>query len=177
MSLPVFSAGARPGAEPPPEPDDPYRAFGRRIVRIDVESSFATVYLTFDDGYYLSFAARIDDEGCILLDRFCEPAATYSEYWAFDELEGESGPDPASDAIRCGSGYAVVDWKAAEGRVVRDIGWYEEGMQAFVHFEAGGYLTLAARVVGGVAYLIGYCATEEPPSDDEYVVFDVPDEA
>ena len=144
------------------------------MARVDVEAEFATVYLTFEDRTYLALAARIDEDGVILLDRFSEPAASYEEYWVFDELEGECGPPPPELAPMPGLPYDPNAWSGAAGRTLSDIGWYEEGMQVFHHFEEGGYLTLAARAAGGVAFLAGYFAPEDPETPDEYVVFEPP---
>jgi hypothetical protein len=171
----VHVAPSNEEAEPLAE-DEAERAIGRRIARVDIEETFATIYLTFADGTYLSYAARIDEEGVILLDRFCPPAASYDEYWVFDDLEGESGPPPVELAPAPGTPFHPAAWKGAEGRTVADLGWYEEGMQAFVHFAEGGYLTVAARAAGGVAYLLGCFAPIEPDEPDEYVVFEPPEE-
>src|SRR5579885_1378916 len=163
--------------EPEPlQPDEAENAIGRRIARVDVEESFATLYLTFEDGSYLTYAARIDEDGVILLDRFCQAEPSYHDYWVFDELEGESGPPPEARRPAPGSLYHPAAWQGAVGRIVAHLGWYEEGMQAFVHFEEGGYLTVAARAEGGSAYLLGYSSPTEPESPDDYVLFEPGDE-
>ncbi|HZU77707.1 MAG TPA: hypothetical protein VFA70_13140 [Dehalococcoidia bacterium] len=167
----VNVVGTDEQAEPLAE-DDAEHAVDRRIARVDVEESFATVYLTFEDGSYLTFAARIDEEGVILLDRFCPPARSYEEYWVFDELEGESGPPPPEHAPAPGTPFHPAAWKRAAGRTIAGLGWYEDGMQAFVHMDEGGYLTLAARAAGGVAYLLGYFSPDDPAEPDGYMVFD-----
>jgi hypothetical protein len=160
-----------------PEPDDAANAIGKRIARIDVEADQATVYLTFEDGSYLTYAARLDDEGVLLLDRFCEPAARYEDYWVFDDLAGECGAPPPESMPQPGSPFDPHTWSEAAGSTVYDLGWYEEGMQVFVHFEEGGYLTLAAQASGGSAYLLGYFGVEDPQTDDDYVIFVAPEEA
>ncbi len=152
----------------PLEPDDAYNAIGRTISRLNFEVEFATVYLTFSDGTYLGYASRVDEEGVILLDRFSEPAQAYSDYWIFDELEGETGPPPAELEPEPGTGFHPDTWQASTGRTVADLGWDEEGMQVFIHFQQGGYLTFAARTLAGSAYLLGYFSTDDP-IDDEYV--------
>jgi len=76
-----------------------------------------------------------------------------------------------------GSVFDPATWQGAAGRTLTHIGWYEEGMQVFLHFEEGGYLTLAARVGQGSAYLIGAFVPEDPACDDDYLVFDPPEEA
>jgi len=162
-----------------PEPDDereddPQLAEGHRVVAIDVEEPFATVYLTLDDGRYMVYAARLDEDGVILLDSLQPPAPTYEERWIFDDLEGESGPPPPELAPQPGSAFDPANWRDAAGRTLAHIGWYEEGMQVFLHFEEGGYLTLAARAAGGIAYLAGAFLPDDPESDDEYLIFDLP---
>ncbi|HLZ69799.1 MAG TPA: hypothetical protein VKV26_07800 [Dehalococcoidia bacterium] len=148
--------------------DEPQLAEGHRIVRVDVEEPFATVYLSLDDGRYLVYAARLDEEGAILLDSLRPPAPSYEERWIFDDLEGESGPPPA------GTPVDAALWHGAAGRTLAHIGWYEEGMQVFLHFEEGGYLTLAARAAGGIAYLLGAFVPDDPAGDEEYLVFELP---
>ena len=150
-------------ADDEPRPDDPEDALGRRIARVNVEEIFATVYLTFDDGWYLIYAARLDEEGVILLDGLREPALAYSDYWIFDELEGESGPPPPDRAPTPGTAYDPATWTQAAGRTLSHIGWYEEGMQVFLHFAEGGS-----------AYLAGCFVAEDPRSDEDYAVFDLP---
>ncbi len=172
--LPMLpNAGHEPDGDPL-EPDDASRAIGRSLARLNVEEEFATVYLTFTDGTYLAYASRVDEEGVILLDRFSEPAAEYSNYWIFDELEGETGPPPADLAPVVASGFHPDDWQGSVGRTVYDLGWDEEGMQAFIHFQEGGYLTLAARTHTGSAYLVGYFSAQDP-ENDEYMEFEPPD--
>jgi len=156
----------------PLEPDDASNAIGRKVARLNVEGEFATVYLTFTDGKYLTYASRIDEEGVILLDRFCDGPAPYSNYFIFDELEGETGPPPDELALPEGHGFRTESWQGAVDRTIFDLGWDEEGMQAFVHFEEGGYLTLAARASGGKSYLLGYFAAEDP-DDGEYIEFEL----
>jgi len=58
------------------------------------------------------------------------------------------------------------------GRVIEAIGWHEEGMQTFLHFEGGGYLTVAARSRQGVAYLAGYYSDTDPATPDGYLLLD-----
>ncbi|MHB8574393.1 MAG: hypothetical protein ACYDCQ_03590 [Dehalococcoidia bacterium] len=157
------------------EPDDPQHAIGRTVARVDVEPGFATLYLTFDDGSYLTFAARVDEEGVILLDRFCEPAASYDEYFVFEELDGESGPPPDRAAPEPGSAFDPTTWVGAAGRRIDELGWYEEGMQSFIHFDDGAYLTAAARAAAGSAYLVGYFSPDAPAAAD-YFHFPLPDE-
>lgn len=154
--------------------DDPLLAEGHRIVALDVEQPFATVYLTLDDGRYLVYAARLDDEGAILLDSLQPAAPAYDERWIFDDLEGESGPPPLEATPPAGSALDPAGWRAAAGRTLAHIGWYEEGMQVFLHFEQGGYLTFAARASGGIAYLVGAFIGEDPEHDDGYLIFDLP---
>lgn len=154
--------------------DDPQLAEGHRVVAVDVEEPFATVYLTLEDGRYLVYAARLDEEGVILLDSLQPPAPSYEERWVFDDLEGESGPPPPEQAPPPGSTLDPASWPGAAGRTLAHIGWYEEGMQVFLHFEEGGYLTLAARAAGGVAHLVGAFVPDDPACDDGYLVFDPP---
>lgn len=172
--LPVLGQGL--SAEPL-EPDDAENAVGRRLRRVRVERRLATVYLTFTDATYLTYAARQDDEGVILLDRFCAPEPSYGDYWVFDELSGEVGAPPRAVAPRPRTPQHPIRWREAEGRSVSALGWYEPGMQAFIHFEEGGYLTFAARVQGGRAYLLGAFVAEEPADPDDYLIFDTPDGA
>lgn len=163
--------------EAPIEADDPEHALGRRIVRIDVEAEFATLFLTFADGSHLTYAARLDEEeGIVLADIFDEQPAAYDEYLVPDEQAGETGPPPPGVAPEPGTPFHPDAWKAAEGRTLGGLGWYEEGMQAFLHFDEGGYLALAARAQGGVAYLVGYFSPVDPESDEDYVLFEPPDE-
>ncbi|GEM_PF-2420042 len=157
--------------------DDPLLAEGHRIARVDVEEPFATVYLTLEDGRYLVYAARLDEEGVILLDSLQQPAPAYDERWVFDDLDGESGPPPPELAPTQGSECDPALWQGAVGRTLAHIGWYEEGMQVFLHFEDGGYLTLAARASGGVAFLLGAFVPDDPPHDDDYLIFDLPADA
>jgi hypothetical protein len=157
--------------------DDPLLAEGHRITRVDVEELFATVYLTLDDGRYLVYAARLDEEGVILLDSMQPPAPSYEERWLFDDLEGESGPPPPAVAPAPGSIFDPALWQGAAGRTLGHIGWYEEGMQVFLHFEEGGYLTLAARASGGIAYLLGAFAGDDPACEEDYLVFEPPADA
>jgi hypothetical protein len=172
--LPVLGQGLP--AEPL-EPDDAENAVGRRLRRVRVERRLATVYLIFNDATYLTYAARRDDVGVILLDRFCAPERTYGDYWVFDELAGEIGPPPRTVAPRPDTPEHPASWRGAEGRTVGALGWYETGMQAFIHFEEGGYLTFAARASGGRAYLLGAFAAEEPADPEDYIIFDTPDGA
>lgn len=159
--------------EPPVEADDPEHALGHRIVRLDYEAEFATLFLTLDDGSHLTYAARIDDdEGIVLADIFSAEPAAYDEYLVPDEQAGETGPPPPDDAPDPGSPYHPDAWQQAAGRTLGGLGWYEEAMQAFLHFDEGGYLTLAARAAGGVAYLVGFFSPIDPESDDEYVLFE-----
>jgi hypothetical protein len=161
--------------EPPVEADDPEHALGRRIARLDYEPEFATLFLTLDGGGYLTYAARIDeDEGIVLADIFTEESAAYDEYLVPDEQAGETGTPPPDRAPEPGTPFHPDAWKQAEGRTLGGLGWYEEGMQAFLHFDEGGYLTLAARAAGGVAYLVGYFSAVDPESDDEYLLFEPP---
>lgn len=157
------------------EPDDPEHALGQRIARLDYEAEFATLFLTLDGGSHLTYAARIDeDEGIVLADIFSAEPAAYHDYLVPDEQAGETGPPPPDRAPQPGTPYHPDAWKQAEGRTLGGLGWYEEGMQAFLHFDEGGYLTLAGRAAGGVAYLVGYFSPIDPESDDEYVLFDPP---
>ncbi len=167
----MLPSASQQGAAEPLEPDDAFNAIGRTISRLDLEDEFATVYLTFSDGTYLAYASRVDEEGVILLDRFSEPAQEYSDYWIFDELEGETGPPPQQLQREPGTGFHSDAWQGSVGRTVLDLGWDEEGMQVFIHFEEGGYLSFAARTRAGSAYLPGYFAADDP-ADDEYMEFD-----
>jgi hypothetical protein len=160
----------------PLEDDDPEHALGLRIARVDVEQALATAYLTFEDGHYLVYAARIDEGETVLLDRFLEPVPSYEEYWICDDLDGKVGPPPAEQEPLPGSGRHPTAWRGAEGRTLADLGWYEEGMQAFLRFEEGGYLTLAARSDGGTAYLIGYFSGDGPHPGEEYLHFELPEQ-
>ncbi len=177
--VPADLVGVLPeGGEPDEErEDDPLLAEGHRIVAVDVEEPFATVYLTLDDGRYLVYAARLDEEGVILLDSLQPPAPRYADRWLFDDLEGESGPPPPELATTSGSAFDPASWRDAAGRTLAHIGWYEEGMQVFLHFEEGGYLTLAARAAGGIAYLVGAFVPSDPDGDDGYLVFEPPADA
>lgn len=170
--LPVLGQG--PLSEPL-APDDAENAVGRVLRRVRYERALATVYLVFADATYLTFAARLDDEGVILLDRFCPAARRYGDYWLFDDLAGGVGPPPRHAAPRRGTPFHPQAWRGAEGRTVHAIGWYEEGMQAFVHFEEGGYLTFAARAWQGSAYLVGAFVPEEPDDPEGYLIFDTAD--
>lgn len=154
--------------------DDAEHAIGRRVKRVRAEPGLATVYLTFTDGCYLTYASRLDEEGLILLDRFCPPEADYGDYWAFDELEGNVAVPPPGEKPKRGTPFHPAGWRKAERRTVSGIGWYEEGMQAFIHFEEGGYLTFAARALDGAAYLLGLFVSEEPATDDGYYIFNDP---
>lgn len=170
--LDVISPGGASVPAPPLEPDDPDNALGRLVARLDVEDQFATVYLTFADGTYLTYAARIDEDGVILLDRFCDRPAAYTDYFVFDELEGETGPPPPGKAPQLGTPFDSAAWRAVVGLTLHNLGWDEEGMQAFIHFEEGGYLTFAARASEGAAYLLGYYAAQDPDGEEGYLEFE-----
>jgi hypothetical protein len=157
---------------PPLDADEAEHAIGRRLRRVRYERTLATVYLIFADRTYLTYAARIDEEGPLLLDRFCPPERAYGDYWLFDDLEGDIGAPPRRFAPQPDTPFHPATWRRAEGRTVGTLGWYEEGMQAFVHFEEGGYLTFAARADRGRAYLLGAFAAREPDNADDYIVFE-----
>lgn len=156
----------------PLEPDDAENAVGRRLRRVRYEPALATVYLVFADRTYLTYAARLDEEGPLLLDRFCPPERNYGDYWLFDDLEGSVGPPPRRLLPAPGTPFDPSGWRKAVGRTIAALGWYEEGMQAFAHFEEGGYLTFAARADGSLAYLLGAFAADEPADADGYLIFD-----
>lgn len=167
--LPLLGQEAAQSAEL--APDDAEHAAGRTIRRVKAEPNLATVYIIFTDRTYLTFASRLDEEGLILLDRFCPPAANYGDYWVFDELDGEIAAPAPFDAPKRATPFHPAGWRKAERRTVSGIGWYEEGMQVFIHLEGGGYLTFAARAHAHTAYLLGLFVDEEPASDDDYFIF------
>ena len=117
--LPVIGQDA-PSA--PLEPDGAENAVGRRLRRVRYERALATVYLVFADRTYLTYAARIDEEGPLLLDRFCPPERAYGDYWLFDELEGSVGAPPRRSAPRPGTPFHPDCWRKAEGRTVGALG-------------------------------------------------------